>query len=351
MIFRIIKGLTKLFIILYRINWLKLARLYNRKAPVILWVPRKGIKYFFGNAFVWDTATVNAFIKNNISFRIFYSNKIGKLHNKTIFHTVNRSLNIFGFANQTHIYQHVLYCLQTQGNMLYPTLEEVNFWENKVYMHRKFEDLNIREPFTELYNTDKKIDTSSFVYPFLVKAEHSASSQGLYKISTLQEFEHLISSDKFKMENEVLIKQQLINMRKDLRVILVGGEIVHYYWRINLSGEWKPTSTSFGSKVDFGNFPEQWRQHIIDTFKKLELTAGAFDITWEGDDLSQEPLYLEVSPVFQPNPKIEMRDKSYAYFKKKLSPFNEYDRNFIDLVFAIKDKYLRFVLNKPLKDF
>ena len=122
-------------------------------------------------------------------------------------------------------------------------------------------------------------------------------------------------------ENEVLIKQQLINMRKDLRVILVGGEIVHYYWRINLSGEWKPTSTSFGSKVDFGNFPEQWRQHIIDTFKKLELTAGAFDITWEGDDLSQEPLYLEVSPVFQPNPKIEMRDKSYAYFKKMVNKF------------------------------
>jgi hypothetical protein len=97
--------------------------------------------------------------------------------------------------------------------------------------------------------------------------------------------------------------------------------------------------------VDFENFPEHWRQHIIDTFKKLNLTSGAFDITWQNDDLNSVPLYLEVSPVFQPNPKIELNGKEYAYYKKSFSPFNTYDTKFVQLIFDIKQKQIKFIQN------
>jgi hypothetical protein len=155
----------------------------------------------------------------------------------------------------------------------------------------------------------------------------------------------LLDSEKYKIENKIIIKQELVNMRKDLRVILVGDEIVHYYWRINKSKDWKPTSTSFGSEVDFDNFPEHWRKHILDTFKKLNLTTGAFDITWQNDDLDSVPLYLEVSPVYQPNPKIELNGKEYAYYKKSFSPFNAYDRKFVELIFNIKQKQIQYIQN------
>ena len=72
--------------------------------------------------------------------------------------------------------------------------------------------------------------------------------------------------------NKKLILQRLLNMRRDLRVILVGNEIILHYWRINLSDEWKPTSTGFGSQVDFENFPENWRSWIIDSFNKLKIS-------------------------------------------------------------------------------
>ena len=69
-------------------------------------------------------------------------------------------------------------------------------------------------------------------------------------------------------------------MRKDLREILVGVDIVHYYQRINKLDNWKPTSMSYGCDVDFDFFPENERSHIIETFKKLDLSSGASDITW-----------------------------------------------------------------------
>jgi len=125
-----------------------------------------------------------------------------------------------------------------------------------------------------------------------------------------------------------------------LRVILVGAEVILFYWRINNAKEWRPTSASFGSDVDFVFFPEQWREHIVDTFLKLNLSTGAFDITWHNDDLATEPVYLEVSPVYEPNPKIELKGKPYASYKKKFSPFNEYYEKYVEVVFEIKFKQI-----------
>ena len=72
---------------------------------------------------------------------------------------------------------------------------------------------------------------------------------------------------------------------------------------------------SYGCDVDFDFFPENERSHIIETFKKLDLSSGASDITWQNDDLDSTPIYIEVSPIYQPIPKTELRGKAYASYK------------------------------------
>jgi len=109
-------------------------------------------------------------------------------------------------------------------------------------------------------------------------------------------------------------------MRRDLRVICVGDEIVHYYWRINNDKDWKPTSTGKGSSVDFEFFPEQWRDFILSEFKKFNIPTGAFDVAWENDDLNTQPLILEVSPTYQVNPKVSNPKHLEAYGKFKNNP-------------------------------
>ena len=287
--------------------------------------------------------TFNSFVKNKIKFRIFYGNSIGNLTGKKIFHTINRGVNTFNFSNYADYYNHIIKQLESQGNRMFPPASEVSYWENKGYMHKQFKKLHVSEPLTQLYTFDEIEKLTSIEFPFLIKAEHACSANGVFKINDKEALDKLILSESFRMENEMVIKQELINMRRALRVILVGNEIVHYYWRINKSKEWKPTSTSFGSDVDFGNFPEHWRTHILETFKILNISTGAFDITWQNDDLNSLPLYLEVSPVFQPNPKIELNGKEYAHYKKSFSPFNKYDNKFVDLVFKIKQKQINFI--------
>lgn len=345
MLHRIVKGFIRILIILVRINWFDFFKYYDRKSDLILWIPQKKINYFIGDAILWDAATVFSFLNSRKKFRIFYGNKIGRLNGMKIFHTINRGLNIFSFSNYRDIYKHIACQLESQGNLLYPSMEEINYWENKAYMHTQFLRLDVSEPKTKLFSFSELDKLRNLKFPYLIKEEHAFSANGVHKIDDEKSLENLLESSLFKSRNDVIIVQELINMRKDLRVILVGGEIVHFYWRINKSDKWKPTSTSFGSEVDFSNFPENWRDFIISTFSKFNITTGAFDITWQNDDINSVPLFLEISPVYQPNPKIEMKGKNYSYYKKSFSPFNLYDSEFIDLIFRIKKKQIDYIDN------
>ena len=153
----------------------------------------------------------------------------------------------------------------------------------------------------------------------------------------------------FFKNNEVIIVQELLNIRKDLRVIFVGNQIVHHYWRINNDNDWKPTSTGQGSSVDFNNFPEKWRSFLISEFNKMDLSTGAFDVAFENDNLDNIPLILEVSPNYQLNPKISHKKhlKSYGAYKKSLIfNKNSYDYQFIKQTFNIIEKLLLSNLTK-----
>jgi glutathione synthase/RimK-type ligase-like ATP-grasp enzyme len=343
MLHRIVKGFIRLLLIIRKINWIEFFRYYDIKSDVILWIPKKKLNYFIGDAILWDSATIHSFLKTKKKFKIFYGNKIGTLRNKKIFHTLNRGINVFSFNNYREIYNHVARQLEIQENTLHPSMAEISYWENKGYMHEQFKKFAINEPKTNLISF-KELDFFEKVnYPFLVKEEHAFSAKGIHKVDNIKSLKSLVESAVFKSRNQIVIIQELVNMRKDLRVILVGNEIVHFYWRINKSSEWKPTSTSFGSEIDFDNFPEIWRDLIITNFKKFNITTGAFDITWENDDIISKPLFLEISPVYQPNPNIDLKGKEYIYYKKSFSPFNRFDSKFIDLIFEIKMKQMEYI--------
>ena len=131
---------------------------------------------------------------------------------------------------------------------------------------------------------------------------------------------------------------------------MVGKSIVHFYWRINKSKEWKPTSTGQGSEVDFITFPEQWREWIVEQFQKLNITTGAFDIAWQNDDLSNIPLILEVSPFYQPNPipKLNQNLINYGKWKKSVSLKDSYQIAMVDIIFRIQEFFVEEFINKHL---
>jgi hypothetical protein len=81
---------------------------------------------------------------------------------------------------------------------------------------------------------------------------------------------------------------------------------------------------------------------MFDSFKRLEITTGAFDVAWENDDLDTEPFVLEVSPVYQPNPPVSMKNFNFGYgeYKKKLMFKNSWDYHYINIAYQMECKFV-----------
>ncbi|WP_129714883.1 RimK family alpha-L-glutamate ligase [Pedobacter sp. SYP-B3415] len=344
---KILKRCWRIAAIIRLIDWRGFFKHHHTDARILLWIPKMSLKYFGSDALIWDMATLAALIRQKKPFKIVTGRKIGRYHRKKIFFSLSLTYNIYGFANHTAVLEHIATQLERQGNRIFPSKHELSFWENKARMHEAFRAAGVHEPLSQICTNPVALLADHPPFPFLIKSEHSCASQGLYKIESTEQLINLVKDKQFMRENKTVIVQELINMRRDLRVILVGNEVVSHYWRINLAKEWKPTATSKGSRVDFDNFPEKWRQHIQDTFASLKLTTGAFDITWQNDDLDTLPLYLEVSPFYQPNPRMKACQKPYSNYKTGLQLKKSWDVAYVRLVFAIKEKQVAQYLKRP----
>jgi len=343
MIEKILKRCYCFFYAFSKINWITLFKNKNKNSEVVLWIPKRGYKYWGGDSFIWDVATLSSLIKRG-EVNIVFGNRIGNVKNKKIFYTLHENYNLFAFENYVSVFEHICKQLVRQGNVLFPKASEVEFWENKIFMHKEFDKYDVNAPLSYYAKSFEDCNKLDWEYPFLVKEPHSCSANGVHKVNSKDQLVSLIDED-FLMRNENFIFQKLINMRRDLRVIVLEDEIIHYYWRINKDKDWKPTSTGYGSLVDFENFPLKWEENIVKTLKDLKLTIGAFDVAWENDDLDNKPQYLEVSPVFQPNPKVDEKHlKSYGKYKKGFSLFNSWDKKYVNIIFDIKEKYINKML-------
>lgn len=344
---KILKKIQTIIYCLAIINWKKFFALYNKNADHIIWFYPFYRNHFFTQSIEREFGLINALIKLEIPFKLYFKKDIGKYYNKTIFFMATAHYDEYKFSNYASALHHISYQLERQGNKVYPTSHETLFWENKIFMHEEFKKHGINEPKTD-FLTNQNIDDliKNISYPILLKEPHSCSSLGIYKVSSAEELKILINEKKLLHHNEAILAQELINMRRDMRVTIIGEEICLHYWRINLSKEWKPTATGHGSEVDFVNFPEKWRNSIINDFKKLNLTSAGIDITFDNDDINNKPIFLEVSPFYQPNPKVDMStvNCTYGEYKKQFRIKKSWDIKFVDVIFELEEKLVKHFL-------
>jgi len=322
-----------------RINWFKFIKLIklNSANVILLSFPRGK----FGTELIsWDFSYINYHISTNKNFCIalkykdFYNKNIYWSPSKYV--TKNRNGNyskeLVDFAKQVEI-----------NNNIFPSSKELNFLENKCYMHDVFLKNKIRTPKTKIYSSKEKFLNDKIDYPILIKGEHSSGSKDVTRINSESDALIFFNNTKYLETFENIIVQDLINMRKDIRITIVGNEVVLYYWRINPSDSWMPTSSDYGSFISFENYPKKWHQHFLETFKKTGLIKGAFDVCWQNDDLDTEPYYLEVSPRFSPNPSIDLKNKNYNYktWKKMIFHKTPYYKLKNKLIFDISINYLK----------
>jgi glutathione synthase/RimK-type ligase-like ATP-grasp enzyme len=286
---------------------------------------------------------------NRITFDVKRS--VSAEFDKVIFWSPNQFFDLYRLPNYSSSLVFLSRELEKNRNLLYPSSFDVLYLENKSYMYRKFKELNIRHPYTTIFKSVKDvINNDQIKFPILLKGEHSFGSDSIYKFESKENLIHFLESSNFMELNSEIILQDLLNMRKDLRVTIVNNEVVLALWRINKSEEWRPTATKFGSTVSFEFYPKEWESDFIETMKKLDLAMGAFDVAWEDDDLNKKPLYLEVSPRFSPNPRVDLTSKKYEYgeYKKKFLLKEGFDFKQVDTIFDINKKFVTSCLKNRL---
>jgi hypothetical protein len=346
-----------IFLLIYIVNKIGIQRLIKFKSPnadVIVWMyprfPKQLGKYLRGGSIIQDTATINALIENQIHFSIKLGKRIGACKNKIIFFVPSTDLNFFSIENYSSTIVDLVIQLQIQKNIVFPNVDTVKFWENKAYMHQKFDELGIRSPTTFLIKCIDEMEKYNLSFPCLIKEVHSAGSVGVHKVNTKQEaFE--VANKLFEEGHEVIIVQQLLNMRRDIRVVVVNNEVVLHYWRINNSKDWKPTSTSHGSNVDFDYIPNNLAEELIQKTKQLGLVTAGFDVAYDNDDMNSEPYILEVSPSYQLNPPLPLKFKNIPYYSYKKIVFDKeaYYKEYVNITFKVKAKIVHSFLKSIQK--
>lgn len=218
--------------------------------------------------------------------------------------------------------------LEAQGNVVFCSSDETRFWENKAHMHRMLEQAGIPTPRTLLLTQETRDEVDIDMEPVLVKEEHSASSIGLHYFDSAAEAQAFVRDYAFR-PGETLVVQELVRgATRDMRMTIAGSTSIEdaTYWRIKsrrqlVDPRWTPTATSYGTTVEHGAMPSEVAPLVAEWVARLGLRTAGVDLIWPEDDLSREPLMLELSPYYQPNPPKPERYADWSYKEFKRTPF------------------------------
>lgn len=218
--------------------------------------------------------------------------------------------------------------LEAQGNIVFCSSDETRYWENKAHMHRMLERAGVPTPRTILVTDDTRGEVEIDMEPVIVKEEHSASSVGLHYFDSAAEARAFVRGYGFR-PGETLVLQELVRgATRDLRMTIAGSAAIEgaTYWRIKspeaVAGpHWTPTATSYGSVVEHGNVPVGVASLVAEWVARLGIRTAGVDLIWPDDDVARDPLMLELSPYYQPNPPKPERYADWSYREFKRTPF------------------------------
>ena len=336
MIKKLLKSFYVLFLCISKINFLAFLRLYNSKSKNVVLI--SSIKGKYSNEiFMWEMSAINFFLNREEDFKISFD--IKEHENSSILWSPSESIFRKKHRDYSTSIIEMAKRAESKNNILLPSSSEMSYWENKSFMYTEFQNKNILHPSTTIINSKEEIP-DYLEYPLLLKGEFSSGSKDIYKVLDKSDLESCIYQNNFDQKFNNLILQQLLNIRKDLRITIVDDQIVLSYWRINPSDEWMPTASRYGSFISFDNYPDDWTGYFLDVIRKLKLPMGAFDFAWQDDNLDSTPYLLEVSPRFSPNPVFKSPVSSYGEWKKKLFSRNSYAKLQSNLVYEINNLYL-----------
>ena len=231
---------------------------------------------------------------------------------------------------------------ETRRSVLIPNSYSYRLYENKEEIASLFQRTGVKCPKSYLFNSIEEAMSVPMSFPVVIKHPFSCASNFMLQAYNKDEF-HAGLKSFFNNFSECLV-QEKIRFTREARITFVGDEAIHGYFRHKKNEETMSASTAFGSYLSFDINLEKMSEHIKDLRKRTNIEIGAVDMTWSNDDLTTDPFYFEVSPVFGINP---VGPSNMAYKKFKGTP--EYHKKSIEIRNHYYSKVIDYSLNKLSK--
>lgn len=156
---------------------------------------------------------------------------------------------------------------------IFPSPATYHLGHDKIEMTRAFTaTFPHRIPKTLIYGknpyTIERV-LEEFEYPFVAKTAKSSMGQGVWLIKNEQEWLEYVD------KHETFYVQQFIPNDRDLRIIVIGEEVVGSYWRVS---EAFLNNVAQGAHFSYDDIPGHVVEEVLSIAKTLHINHAAFDV-------------------------------------------------------------------------
>ena len=208
-------------------------------------------------------------------------------------------------------------------------------FSGKIGQIKLFRETNTAHPAAELYPSVAEFKqrygeasgNTSFGLPCVFKFDWGGEGETVYLINTRDDLkEALEKAAVFENsgQNGFLLQQYVPSNGKTLRVIIIGQAMISY-WRIQQSTDGFMSSVSKGAHVDSALQPELQdiaRAFVNDFCTITGINLAGFDVIFQADEENPQPLLLEINYFFG-RKGLGGSDAFYEILKKEIKAWLE----------------------------
>ncbi len=160
------------------------------------------------------------------------------------------------------------------GKKTFPSYHTYKCVQDKIKQTALLNLLEIPHPRTRVFygKRQKKAICNHFKFPFVAKIPRgSAMGRGVYLIKNNDDLHSYCNL------STVAYIQEYLPSDRDMRIVIIGKEVVHAYWRIAPEGEFR-SNVAVGATIQLEPLPRQAIDLALDTAQKCRWNDVGIDI-------------------------------------------------------------------------
>ncbi|GAE24121.1 ribosomal protein S6 glutaminyl transferase [Halalkalibacter wakoensis JCM 9140] len=126
-----------------------------------------------------------------------------------------------------------------------------------------------------------------FPFPFVAKEIRNSMGKGVFLIENHKQF------NEYAENNPYFYVQEYLPIDRDLRVCVVGDDVLTAYWRINERNTFR-NNVAQGARISFDDIPEEAIELVRQTARSLGVNHAGFDVISAGGKF----YFLEFNTLF-----------------------------------------------------